>query len=65
MKKVMVEVEHFARLKGVWLDGGWTSAAVTRMWSTIWHRLEPYFFTMSKGKTGKLNDKKSRRGQLA
>ena len=33
MKVVMGEVEHFARLEGVWLETRWTEPAVTRMWS--------------------------------
>ena len=35
------------------------------MWSTIWHDLEPYLRTVSKGKNGTLNYEKSRRAQLA
>ena len=31
MKKVMLQVEQFARLEGVWLQGGWTAAAVPTM----------------------------------
>ena len=65
MKNMMVEIKHFARKKGVWLDNGWTPGAVITMWSTIWHDLEPYLRTVSKGKNGILNYEKSRRGQLA
>ena len=65
MKNMMVEIKHFARKKGVWLDNGWTPGAVITMWSTIWHDLEPYLRTVTKGKNGTLNSEKSRRGQLA
>ena len=64
MKKVMLQVEQFARLEGVWLQGGWTPAAVTTMWSTIWHRLEPHLRTVTR-RNGTLSYEKSRRGQLA
>ena len=56
MKKMMVEIKHFARLKGIWLDGGWTLVAVITMWSTIWRDLEPYLRTVTKGKNGKSVD---------
>ena len=61
---MMVEIKHFARLKGVWIDGGWTSVPVITMWSTIWRDLEQYLHTATKGKNGKLNHENSRRGQL-
>ena len=64
MKFVMREVEHLARLEGVWLEGNWTSAAVITMWSTIWRYLEPYLRTLTK-KNGKVSDDKSRRGQIS
>ena len=61
----MREVKHFARLEGVWLKGCWTAPAVTTMWSTIWHHLEPYLRTVTKRKNGKESDKQSRQGQIA
>ena len=61
----MAEVEHVARRKSVWLEGGWNSNAVTRMWSMIWYKLDRYLRTESKGKNGELNYNKSRQGQLA
>ena len=51
--------------KGVWLDNSWAPGAVITMWSTICRDLEPYLRTVTKGKNGTLNYKKSRRGQLA
>ena len=65
MKLVMREVEHFARLEGVWLEVRWTVPAVTKMWSTIWRHLEPYLRTVTTRKDGKVTDKKSRQGQIA
>ena len=64
MKKVMLQVEQFARLKGVWLQGSWTAAAVTTMWSTICHRLVQHFCTVTR-RNGTLSYEKSRQGQLA
>ena len=64
MKFVMREVEHLARLEGVWLEGHWNSAAVITMWSTIWRYLEPYLRTLTK-KNGKVSDDKSRRVQIS
>ena len=65
MKIVMGEVKHFARLEGVWLEVCWTVPAVTRMWSAIWPRLEPYLRTQTMHKNGKISDKKSRQGQIS
>ena len=61
----MHEVEHVARLEEVWLEGGWTPAAVTKMWSTIWQYLEPYLRTLTRKKDGEVSDEKSRRGQIS
>ena len=47
MKMVISEVDYFARLEGVWQENCWTKSAVTTMWSTIWHHLEPYLRTIT------------------
>ena len=65
MKMLMREVEHFARIEGVWTEGRWTSPAVTRMWSTIWPHIEPNLRTLTKRKNGEISDEKSRQGQIA
>ena len=65
MKLVMGEVEHFARLEDVWLDGKWTNADVTKMWSKIWHRIEPFMRTLTPLKNGGVTDEKSRQGQIS
>ena len=65
MNIVMREVEHFARLEDVWLDGKWTPADVTKMWSAIWPRIEPFMRTLTPLKNGGVTDEKSRQGQIA
>ena len=65
MKLVMGEVEHFAKLEKVWLDGKWTNADVTKMWSKIWHRIEPFMRTLTPLKNGRVTDEKSRQGQIS
>ena len=65
MKLVMREVEHFACLVGVWLEGRWTVPAVTKIWLKIWRHLEPYLRTVTTRKDGEVTDKKSRQGQIS
>ena len=65
MKVVMREVEHFARIEGVWLEARWTSPAVTKMWSMIWPHIEPSLRTLTQHKDGEITDEKSRQGQMA
>ena len=65
MKTVMKEVEHFARLDGVWVDGRWTGPAVVKMWSKIWPRLQPFLRTQTTRKNGSISVEKSRQGQIA
>jgi hypothetical protein len=61
----MCEVEYFARKEGVWLEGRWTSPAVTKMWSTIWPLIEPNLRTLTRCENGEISDEKSRQGQIA
>ena len=63
MKIVMGEVEHFARLEGVWLEVCWTEPAVTRMWSTIWPHLEPHLRTQTVKKMAKYLVKRAARAR--
>ena len=65
MKLVMGKVEHFAKLEDVWLDGKWTPADVTNMWSTIWPRIEPFMRTLTPLKNGGVTNEKSRQGQIS
>ena len=65
MNIVMREVEHFAKLEDVWLDGKWTAADVTKMWSSIWSRIEPFMRTLTPRKNGGVTDEKSRQGQIS
>ena len=65
MKLVMGEIEYFARLKDVWLNCGWTSATVTKMWSTIWPLIDPYLRTQTVHKNGTTSEEKSRQGQIS
>ena len=65
MKLVMENVEHFAQLEDVWLDGKWTPADVTKMWFMIWPRIEPFMRTLTPLKNGGVTDEKSRQGQIA
>jgi hypothetical protein len=65
MNIVMREVEYFARKEGVWLEGRWTSPAVTKMWSTIWPLIEPNLRTLTRCENGEISDEKSRQGQIA
>ena len=58
------EVEHLAKLEGVWLERGWTSPLVTKMWSTIWPHLEPHLRTLTKH-NGVVSHEKSRQGQMS
>ena len=62
MRLVMHEVEHLAKIDGVWVEGRWTTPAVTKMWSTIWPRLEPYLRTLTPHENGKQSGEKSRQG---
>ena len=63
MKVVMGEVKHFARLEGVWLEARWTEPDVTRMWSTIWPHLKPYFRTQTVKKMAKYLVKRAARAR--
>ena len=65
MTRVMGEIEYFARLKDVWLDRGWTTATVTKMWSTIWPLADPYLRTQTVRKNGETSEAKSRQGQIS
>ena len=65
MSIIMREVEHFAKLEDVWLDGKWTAADVTKMWSSIWSRIEPFMRTLTPRKNGGVTAEKSRQGQIA
>jgi hypothetical protein len=65
MKTVMGEVEYFARRDDVWLDRGWTGVAVTKMWSTIWPRLDPHLRTQTTRSDGGISEAKSRQGQIS
>ena len=66
MKILMSQVEHFARIDDVWIDGRrWTAPDVTRMWSTIWPRLAPFLRTQTISKNGEVAMEKSRQGQIA
>ena len=65
MKALMGQVEHFARLDDVWIDGRWTGPDVTRMWSTIWPRLDPFLRTNTIKKNGEISVEKSRQGQMS
>ena len=57
MNFVTHEVEYLARLERVWHQGRWNLGAVTTMWSTMLHHLEPYLCTLTK-KNGRASDKK-------
>ena len=65
MTRVVGEIEYFARLKDVWLDRGWTTATVTKMWSTIWPLADPYLRTHTLRKNGEMSEAKSRQGQIS
>ena len=65
MKLVMSEVEHFARLEDILLDGKRTPADVTKMWSMIWPRIEPFMRMLTPLKNGGVTDEKSRQGQIS
>ncbi len=66
MKALMGQVEHFARLDDVWIDAcRWTGPDVTRMWSTIWSRLDPFLRTNTLKKNGEISVEKSRQVQMA
>ncbi len=66
MKALMGQVEHFAQLDDVWIDARrWTGPDVTRMWSTIWSRLDPFLRTNTLKKNGEISVEKSRQGQMA
>ena len=65
MKLVMGEVEHFARLEDILLDGKRTPADVTKMWSMIWPRIEPFMRMLTPLKNGGVTDEKSRQGQIS
>ncbi len=61
MKTLMGQVEHFAQLDDVWIDAHrWTGPDVTRMWSTIWSRLDPFLRTNTLKKNGEISVEKSR-----
>ena len=65
MKTVMGKMEYFARLKDVWLHHGWTGAAVTKMWSTIWPLVDPHLRTQTTHRDGGISKEKSRQGQIS
>ena len=66
MKILMRQVEHFARMEDVWVDGRcWTGPDVTQMWSTIWPRLDPFLRTQTVCNNGEVSVEKSRQGQIA
>jgi len=64
MKSIMVEAEFLARVENVWIDGRWSSADVTKRWSTIWPDLEPHMRTLTT-RDGKVTHGKSRQGQTS
>ena len=41
----MKQVKDFGLEENVWEPGSWNGEVNTNMWSTIWHRLDPYLFT--------------------
>ena len=60
----MKPVKYFGLEENVWEMSSWNGEGITKLWSTIWHRLDPYLHTeinsikigcMEKSRKGKIN----------
>ena len=38
----MKRVKYFGLEENVWEVGSWNEEGITKLWSEIWHRLDPY-----------------------
>ena len=65
VKQVMKLVDRVGRKEGVWQErrSDWDTGLVTTLWSTIWHRLDPYICTEALILNDRREDK-SRKGEL-
>ena len=45
MRQVIKQLKYFGLEEIVWGPGSWNGEVITNMWSTIWHRLNPYLHT--------------------
>ena len=60
----MKQVEDFGLEENVSEPGSWNGEGITKLWSTIWHRLVPYLRT--EGNSNKIGcTEKSRKGQIS
>ena len=60
----MKRVEDFGLEENIWEMGSWNGEGTTKLWSTIWHRLDPCLRTeINSNKTGCME--KSRKGQIS
>ena len=41
----MKQVKDFGLEENVWELGSWSGEGIAKLWSTIWHRLNPYLRT--------------------
>ena len=60
----MKRVKDFGLEQNVWEPGSWNGEGITKLWSTIWNRLDNYLLT--KGNSNKIGCMdKSRKGQIS
>ena len=64
MRQVTKRVKYFGLEENVWEPGSWNGQGITKLWSTIWHRLDPYLLTKVNGKKIGCTER-SRKGQIS
>ena len=63
-RQVTKRVKYVALEESVWEPGSQNVEGITKLWSTIWHRLDPYLRT--EGNSNKIGCmEKSRKGQIS
>ena len=64
MRQVMKRVKYFGLEENVWEPGSWNGEGITKIWSKIFHRLDPYLRT--EGNSNKIGCiEKSRKGKIS
>ena len=63
IRQMMKRVKDFGLEENVWEPGSWNGEVITKLWSKIWHRLDPYLRTeVTSNKIGFME--KSRKGKI-